>query len=410
MNVALHIPQLDNDDLNDLPVFISKGYELKPFDEKTISFFDTLSKAILANAEINRMPEIAALAFWLRRSNLKKIRSENASLFDASHFILAPLGKVFHVCPANVDTMFIYSMAVSLLMGNKNLLRISTRMEAPHIMQLLAMMNVLFQKEEFSVLKNYINIISYPHDAVISNYISTQSNARVIWGGDATIERFREFRSGARTKDIIFADRISVLCIQCEAFNQLDETERLKFAKQFFNDAYTFDQKGCSSPQTIFLLGPTEAYEQCVAGMTELLSSFVEEHYQTDVASIASLKLNQLVDDTIDQVISHRHGDNLVTFVDMKEASHESLHHSCGAGYFYTKHLATLEEMKPFVNSKLQTVSYFGLTQAEMEELKELSMGEGIDRIVPLGSALDFYYIWDGYNLLEELSRKVYIK
>ena len=37
-------------------------------------------------------------------------------------------------------------------------------------------------------------------------------------------------------------------------------------------------------------------------------------------------------------------------------------------------------------------------------------MGKGIDRIVEVGNALDFNYIWDRYNLFSELVQKQYIK
>jgi hypothetical protein len=410
MNVQLLTPYASNLPVTTLPVFLSEGYDLKPFDERTFSFFDACSKAILANREVNRLSEIAALAFWLRRSNLQKIRNENEHLFDKNHFVLSPLGKVFHICPANVDTMFIYSLAVSVLMGNKNLLRISTRMEAPQILFLFDLMNELLLKQEYSIFKDYINIISYPHSDEISIHISQRCNARLIWGGDNTINTFRDFKPAPRTKDIIFADRISVLCIQCDAFNTLDENGKQNFAKQFFNDAYTFDQKGCSSPQSLFLIGNEEAYQRCVADMPRLLSGFVAEHYDTDIASIASLKLNQLVDDTINHVIDKKWGDNYATFATMDLNEAASLNHSCGGGYFYTRHLKTITGLKPYIDNKLQTVSYFGLNEKEIMILKELSIGEGIDRIVPLGAALDFYYMWDGYNLLEELSKKVYFK
>jgi len=33
----------------------------------------------------------------------------------------------------------------------------------------------------------------------------------------------------------------------------------------------------------------------------------------------------------------------------------------------------------------------------------------GIDRIVPIGHSLDFNAIWDGYDLVEQFSRKVTI-
>ena len=38
-----------------------------------------------------------------------------------------PRGLVFHVPPANVDTIFVYSWALSALAGNPNVVRISSR-------------------------------------------------------------------------------------------------------------------------------------------------------------------------------------------------------------------------------------------------------------------------------------------
>jgi hypothetical protein len=58
---------------------------------------------------------------------------------------------------------------------------------------------------------------------------------------------------------------------------------------------------------------------------------------------------------------------------------------------------------------KVQTISHFGLSQKDKTSLIELAYGEGVDRIVDVGHALNFHYIWDGYNLFQELSRKVYL-
>jgi len=133
--------KINNFDVNDLVVLSSKSYNLRPFDSLTISFLDSISKAILSNKSINYMPEIAALGFWLRNNNLNSLRNENINLIENTKYISAPLGKIFHVCPANVDTMFFYSLTVSLLMGNKNILRISNRMEAKHVLTLFDLIN-----------------------------------------------------------------------------------------------------------------------------------------------------------------------------------------------------------------------------------------------------------------------------
>ncbi|PSK93974.1 acyl-CoA reductase [Taibaiella chishuiensis] len=413
MNVQLLTPERRDTDLNELPFFdTTTVYGLAPFDERTLAFFDTFSKKLLADRSVNRLPEIAALAFWIRRANLLQIQKENSHLFGQAHFSLSPLGRVFHVCPANVDTMFIYSLAVSVLMGNKNLLRISARMEAPQITFLFDTLNELLGLAEFALFRDYIHIITYPHNDAISTAISGRCNARVIWGGDSTIAAFRDFKPAPRTRDIVFADRVSLLCIDCNAFNELDAKGRENFARLFFNDAYTFDQKGCSSPQSVFLLGDEAAYETCVTEMVSLLSGAIAGRYDTDIASIASLKLNRMVDDTLDRTIDHKWGDNYVTFAALRtqDATEAALPHSCGGGYFYTRRLDSVDGLLPFVDNKLQTVSYFGLDDTALDALVSLSRGEGIDRIVPLGHALDFNYIWDGYNLLEALSRKIYLE
>lgn len=136
--------------------------------------------------------------------------------------------------------MFIYSLAVSVLMGNKNILRISARMNAPHINILFNILNSLLKDESYSNLCKYINIISYGHDVEISTFLSKASNARVIWGGDNTVSTFKSIDASPKTKDIVFADRISVLIVDCEAYLKLNETQLEEFSKNFFNDAYTF--------------------------------------------------------------------------------------------------------------------------------------------------------------------------
>ncbi|RTY74257.1 acyl-CoA reductase [Flavobacterium sp. LS1R10] len=396
--------------LKDLKVFDNSAYLLKPFDGITIDFFDSFSKNILSNRTINHLPEIAALGFWLRKANLNQLKDENNHLFLGSSYRTSPLGKVFHICPANVDTMFIYSLTVSVLMGNKNILRVSSRMEAPHVKMLFDVLNSTIQQEKFTIFKSYINIISYPHNDSISSSISESVNVRVIWGGDQTIKTFKKFRTSPRTKDIVFADRVSMLCIDCNSYLDLDEKEIKVVIRNFYNDAYTFDQMGCSSPQTIYFIGDENQYKKCVIKFQEDVSDYLKINYETDLASISSLKLNRMVDDAIEDVIVSQSGNNYIKFLELNTNVDESTLHGCGGGYFYVRNIISTTSLINLHTPKVQTVSYFGLKESDLEALFQLSNGEGIDRIVPLGQALNFNYIWDGYNLFDELSKKVFIK
>lgn len=64
---------------------------------------------------------LTALGFWLRRANLTAIASEYEN--DERR---TGRGLAFHIAPGNVDTLFFYSIIVSVLAGNPTLLRLSS--------------------------------------------------------------------------------------------------------------------------------------------------------------------------------------------------------------------------------------------------------------------------------------------
>ena len=396
--------------ISSLSAIKSKNYVLEPFSDLTIQFLDAFSKSILNDKTINSFPEIVALGFWLRQTNIKKIKNENIFSDRFVTYKISPLGTVFHVCPANVDTMFVYSMAVSLLVGNKNVLRISNRMQADHVQKIFILLNDLILQNKFSLYSEYINIISYEHSDDISNFLSISVNARVIWGGDQTINVFKKFTTRPRTKDLVFSDRVSMLCINSNSYLKLNNEETKNFAKLFFNDAYTFDQMGCSSPQTIYFIGDFQSSKVCLLKFQSDLMEFLPKKYNSDLNSLASLKLNRIADDVINNLVSYHQGDNYIKLIELNENIDESSLHGCGGGYFYYRLLNSLDQIKSIQNVKVQTLAHWGFTTNELKDLLILSNGEGLDRIVPMGEALNFHYIWDGYNLFDELSRKVFLK
>jgi hypothetical protein len=137
------------------------------------------------------------------------------------------------------------------------------------------------------------------------------------------------------------------------------------------------------------------------------LKKVVVNRYDADLFSLASLKLNQLAGDALAGRIDHVYEeDNRIVFAELNNDAH--VENNCGGGLFYIKGISEVKEIIPFVNPKVQTLSWFGLNETEIESLLNLSSGKGIDRLVPVGNALDFHYIWDGYNLFDELSRKRY--
>ena len=77
----------------------------------------------------------------------------------------------------------------------------------------------------------------------------------------------------------------------------------------------------------------------------------------------------------------------------------------CGGGYFYEYVTTTLDEIASIVSSKYQTLTYHGLTKESLASFIVRHRMIGIDRIVPVGTAMDIGLIWDGYDLIRTLSR-----
>ena len=71
--------------------------------------------------------------------------------------------------------------------------------------------------------------------------------------------------------------------------------------------------------------------------------------------------------------------------------------------------LGCLRDIVPFIVRRDQTLSCSGFTADEIREVVRCLNGRGLDRIVPIGSALSFHRFWDGYDLLQEMCRRVFI-
>lgn len=84
----------------------------------------------------------------------------------------------------------------------------------------------------------------------------------------------------------------------------------------------------------------------------------------------------------------------------------ELMNYRGNSGYFYEYDCEDILELKDFCNNThCQTVGYIGEKEVLFPLLK--SGIRGVDRVVPMGHTMDFDLIWDGYNLVSQLTRAV---
>ena len=74
-------------------------------------------------------------------------------------------------------------------------------------------------------------------------------------------------------------------------------------------------------------------------------------------------------------------------------------------GQFFQYSISALDEIMPYMDKKIQTVSVLGIHPAIIRQLLLAHCVMGVDRVVPVGQAMDMSILWDGMNMIESLSR-----
>ena len=242
-----------------------------------------------------------------------------------------------------------------------------------------------------------------------TNFISSQCDARVIWGGDKTINNLRKIQIPTRSIDISFADRYSICIINSNEILKIDQNELSRVVEKFYNDTFIVDQNGCSSPQLILWYGTKKDKAKDIF-WNALYKHTKKRYNMPDIASLD--KFNLLFENILNEkniVSEKRYGNTIYTLLINKlDKKIDRLRGKWG--FFFQYDLENLKELKKIISKKIQTITYFGFKKKKFVDFIVDNNIDGIDRIVPLGQALDLGLVWDGYDVINTLSRIVEIK
>lgn len=227
---------------------------LQPFSPEAITFLDHFSRVLRGDSGARQDAEVMALAFWCRRAHLLELKNRHG---------LAPgrmgRGKIFHLAPANVPMMFVYTWVIGLLAGNAGIVRISERtLRQEAVQDVLRVFRELFSQEENVAIRERTSLISYARSDAVTEQILAGCSGRVLWGGDETIRHMQQIPMPENAVELTFPDRVSLAVISEEALERADRETLQNLVHRFYNDTYVMDQNGCSSPQTVIWLKKTE--------------------------------------------------------------------------------------------------------------------------------------------------------
>jgi hypothetical protein len=377
----------------------------RPFADEVVDFVAAFS-AQLRRTTRGR-PELQALAYWMRGAELHRLAADFARLSD-ERVVLVPRGTVFHVPPANVDTIFVYSWVLSVLVGNRNIVRLPRRI-TEQSQAILDVLRELLVDGRHPTVAAANTMISYEPEPAVTGALSSACDVRVIWGGDATVAEIRRSPLRPRAIELTFPDRFSMVAIQANRY--LGETEEVRDAisERLFNDSYQFDQLGCSSPRLVVWVGaPVEADHARDDLFTRLAGVVARRGYRLDAAgSIGKLVFEHRVVLDLEVTTARRFGAHVTVLPVSSLAGVRG--EFCGGGLFFELRCDRLLDLVNFVEPRDQTLSHFGFSRTELTTFAHAVNGRGIDRMVPIGEALTFDRIWDGHDLMQSLTRRTTI-
>jgi hypothetical protein len=374
-----------------------------PFDNILCEFLDDLSTELRSNDKSSVYPDIFAFAFWCRKANINK----HKTYFNRGEHRLG-LGVVFHITPSNVPVNFAFSFVFGLLSGNANIVRVPSK-TFPQIEIICEIIEILFTLEKYKEIKSMTSFVKYKQNDEITGMYSINSNARIIWGGDEAIKNIRKLAIQERCIDIAFSDRYSFCVIEAPSIIKLNKAELIRLSESFYNDTYLMDQNACSSPHLIIWLG--EEIEEAKELFWNAVYETVSKKYELKAVNAVS-KYTMLCQNAIDlnNIRSFKRHGNHIYRVELEKLPNNIDSFRGKFGYFYEINIDNLNSIEYVVNSKYQTLTYFGADKSIFLDFVLKNRLAGIDRIVPIGKALDMDLIWDGYDIIRSLSRIIDIK
>ena len=371
-----------------------------PFNDISIDFLDELSNVLRKSAESKIYSDLMAFSFWCRRGNINKLKREQR---DRNQRL--GRGLAFHIAPSNVPLNFGYSFIFGLLSGNSNIIKIPSK-EFQQAEFLSKTIDDLLKRKKYRSLCDNTAFVRYDKNNDITEYFSSICDARVIWGGDSTIKNVRQYQTSVRCTDIAFADKYSLCVINADVLLEQNSSELKIIIERFYNDTFIMDQNACSSPHLIVWLGKKK--QKAKNQFWQLLDEYVRKNYNLPSVSAVD-KYNRFCQNAIDINIPFeliRHGNHIYRIVlgELPDNIH-SLRGNCG--YFFEYNAKNLNEIIHIISNKYQTLTYFGLNKSSLKDFVIDNKLNGIDRIVPIGQALDISLTWDGFDIIRSLSRIV---
>jgi hypothetical protein len=386
---------------------VTQKFDLLKFKKRIFDSFDSIIIDYLNDFSINLRKDLNFknyyqlhfLSLWCSKKNINKLKND----FGSNKFLIGR-GLVFHISPKNVPLNFFYSFSMGLLSGNSNIVKLPNG-DFNETEIVIKVANKLLDNKKYHCLKKSNYFIKTTHDDAIIRKISLISDARMIWGGDNTVNYYKNITTPINCLDLSFSDKYSTSIINAKAFSISSSEEKKDIVNKFFKDTMLSDQNACNSPHSLIWVGRCNQTE--IKFFWDCMYELIKKKYKFDDIAILD-KYSKLTENIIsnNEMSNYGNYDNYLYVIKIK--TNQNIENLRGInGMFFSINIDNLKFLNKYITKKCQTLTYFGFNNEIIYAEMKRSNIQGVDRIVKFGEAMNFNYIWDGYNIISSLSKNM---
>lgn len=382
--------------------------------EQILALLDDFAARLAAEARTASVEGGSFLVFWLRRKNLERLLDLNlgaAGRASLDRFVevpggllrAQPAGVVGHWVAGNVPTLSLFSWVLSLLVKNAAVVRVSEQ-----TLDAVAPFLEVFGSAHIDGLTGaqVLDTARFVHfhrdNQDCHRALSLAVDARVIWGSAQAVQAVTALPRQEHCNELVFGPKYSLGVMDRET----QETRLAEVARAFVRDILIFDQRACSSPQTIFVEPSSLDPEKLVEVFAEQFrraapKAEIDTYTATRIYTTRALWGLQE-----DRTFRGAAGADWTvcydTVVELKEAVQSRT-------VFLTR-VADVMDVVPLLNPKIQTI---GLAIADRERalrFADAATRRGVSRCVKPGLMNVYDLPWDGKLALSELVRWVAVQ
>jgi hypothetical protein len=371
----------------------------------------------IASPECAGVEGIAFLSTWLREKNLRHVLEVNfGSLQEAlerfapcgtTRLRAAPRGVAAHWVAGNIPTLALFSLALSTLARNANLIRVPQASLAE--MEILAGRIAAARADgergalAGQVILDATSLFSFPSsDVALNEQMSLAADVRVVWGGHEAVAAVTRLPRQEHCEDVVLGPKFSLAVVDAETV--ADPAALARCVQSLAKDVVLFEQAACSSPHIVFIEGDLAAARRVgEAAEGELIRlakrSPMRGIDEGTAAAILRTRAEYALGDATDLAVAR----DLSYTVLIDEGAR--LSEGLQARTLFVRAIGSLDEALPLLSPKIQTIGVAIADAGRRERFCEEAAARGVSRLVRLGLMNVYDTPWDGMRICDRLVR-----